>query len=196
MSILTVFSSLLGFAQNLNVTDGKVTTKHGVMEVASKEMRAVQRQNMPTDAKVELSFTYIGPSKEVSRLGNGEVRHQIGLKLFAQDPCNLLYVMWDFGYPSNLRVSVKLNPSSDWRVCRDGGYNVLKPTLVKALPAIEIGSSHVLTVETKGVEFTAYVDGNPVWSGVNNVNPALCGPAGIRSDNVHAAFNLAVTEVK
>lgn len=191
-------TAVLALAQSpLDVTDGKIEKKSGRFHVSAEEMRAVLRDDMPANSKVELSFTYLGSSKKVARLGNGDIRHQLGLKLFAQDPCNLLYVMWDFDRPAALRVSVKSNPGMcTWSQCRDGGYFGLKPTLVKPLPPIKANESHVLTVETAGADFTVSVDGELVWQGRNDILPSLKGPAGVRSDNVEVLFDLSVSERK
>src|SRR6185503_9774022 len=55
----------------------------------------VRGYGIRTDGRAaELRFVDRGPSKEVSRLGSGKVFHQLGLKLEAQDGCNVLYVMW------------------------------------------------------------------------------------------------------
>jgi hypothetical protein len=75
----------------LEVTEGIVTFGNGQFEVAHKQMRAVLiRQTAPNATIV---FTYLGPTSEVSHLDNGEVRHQLGLKLKAQNACNLVYVL-------------------------------------------------------------------------------------------------------
>jgi hypothetical protein len=57
--------------------------------VSTKEMRATLK--FPTQQNVTVKFTYLGPTQEVSRLGNGEVRSQFGIKLRAQDTCNIVY---------------------------------------------------------------------------------------------------------
>jgi hypothetical protein len=175
---------------DINVTDGAIKTSEKRLFVDSPEMRAVFPA-FPAPSRVELNFTYLGPPQEVSKLGNGEVRHQFGFKLHAQDPCNLAYVMWDFDHPSGLRVSVKSNPgTSRGQVCRDNGYQSLRPTETKGLPAVKEGEPHTFVVETHGTTIVATVDGSVVWRGNNDIRPTLSGPAGLRSDNVQALFDV------
>jgi hypothetical protein len=82
-----------------------------------------------------VKFTYLGPTQEVSRLGNGEVRSQFGIKLRAQDTCNIVYIMWHFSPDQKIAVSVKRNPGQGTHEdCLDNGYiNNIKPR-VSALP--------------------------------------------------------------
>jgi len=75
-----------------NVSDGRIEKAAGNrLMTQSKEMRATLKRNTPQ--QVIVNFAYLGPSREVSRLGSGEIRHQFGIKLKAQDICNLVYVM-------------------------------------------------------------------------------------------------------
>ncbi len=62
------------------------------LRVVEPELRAVARSGSGEAA--ELAFRYLGPTAREIALGNGEKRRQIGLKLRAQDTCNLVYVMW------------------------------------------------------------------------------------------------------
>ena len=78
---------------DLRVTDGAIEElPDGRLTVESPEMRAVLRQQ--TSQKVEARFTYLGPTVPQNKLADGEVRSQFGLKLRAQDGCNVIYVMW------------------------------------------------------------------------------------------------------
>jgi hypothetical protein len=177
---------------DIHATDGAINTFEKRLSVDSPEMRAIFTV-FPAPSRVRLTFTYLGPTKEVSMLGNGEVRHQFGFKLHAQDPCNLVYVIWDFDHPSNLRVSVKSNPSaSAWQECRDNGYHNLRPTETKELPAIKENEPHAFVIEADGTSLVAIVDGTVVWRGNNDIAPTLRGPAGLRSDNVRVLFDLEV----
>ena len=61
-----------------------------------------------TPQAVEVHFKYLGSTgNEEARLGSGELRRQFGLKLRAQDACNLVYAMWRIEPESKLVVSVK-----------------------------------------------------------------------------------------
>ena len=69
---------------DLDVSDGKIDKATGSrLIVGSKEMRATLKKTGPSQ-KVVVNFTYLGPTNEVSHLGNGEVRHQFGVKLKAR----------------------------------------------------------------------------------------------------------------
>jgi len=189
-------------AQNVNsdlrVTDGaiKTTKTRGRLLVEAPEMRAVF-QNDRTPAVVQITFTYLGVPKKVSHLANGEVRHQFGLKLHSQDPCNLVYVMWDFDQTWHLSVSVKSNPGmgkNQREDCGDGGYHGLTPTEFKHLPAMKVGDTHTLSVWQDGAHLEASVDGMVVWRGINDVDTSFHGPAGVRSDNVRIQFGISMRE--
>src|SRR5256885_9993254 len=76
--------------------------------VSVPKMRAVLPASDGNSA--ELRFTYFGPSEPEEPLASGLPRRQIGLKLRAQDPCNLVYVMWRIHPEARMVVSVKRNP--------------------------------------------------------------------------------------
>lgn len=174
-----------------DVSDGKIEkAKENRLLVSSKEMRATLKQTSPTQ-KVTLNFTYLGPTSEVSHVGNGEIRHQLGIKLKAQDICNLVYVMWNFD-TQKIAVSVKLNPGQRTHEdCLDRGYiNNIKPRLSSPPPAVYVDQSHTLHASLEGQELTVLADGRPVWRGT--LIPVVLdfkGPVGIRSDNAHVVFD-------
>ena len=95
--------------KDFDVPDGKIETAAGNrLIVSTKEMRATLK--FPTQQNVTVKFAYLGPTMEVSRLGNGEVRSQFGIKLRAQDTCNIVYIMWHLAPDQKIAVSVKRNP--------------------------------------------------------------------------------------
>lgn len=108
----------------------------------------------------------MGPLSEVSHLGNDEVRHQFGIKLKAQDICNLVYVMWNFD-TQKIAASVKLNPGQQTHEeCLDRGYiNNLKPRLAAAPRAVRVDQPHTLSADLKRQELTAKADGRVVRQG-------------------------------
>jgi hypothetical protein len=119
---------------DFDVPDGRIERASGDrLMVSTKEMRATLK--FPTQQNVTVKFTYLGPTQEVSRLGNGEVRSQFGIKLRAQDTCNIVYIMWHFSPDQKIAVSVKRNPGQGTHEdCLDNGYiNNIKPR-VSALP--------------------------------------------------------------
>src|SRR5208283_1119081 len=95
--------------ERLCVTEGAVEEMPvGRLNVNVSKMRAYV--NALTEQLVEAQFTYLGSTGNEARLGSGELRRQFGLKLRAQDACNLVYVMWRIDPESKLVVSIKSNP--------------------------------------------------------------------------------------
>jgi hypothetical protein len=138
-----------------------------------------------------LSFVYRGETATSRELASGESRRQLGLKLRAQDGCNLLYVMWRFDPKPSLSVSLKHNPGKrTHRECGASGYTRLKPSRTPSatldpVPDLIPGTSHTLRAELSSGELLAWIDDALVWRGP--LPPAalsLSGPAGLRSDNV------------
>src|ERR1700730_19176741 len=145
---------------DFDVSDGKIDKANGDrLIVGSKEMRATLRKTGPSQ-KVTVNFTYLGPTNEVSHLGNGEVRHQFGVKLKAQDICNLVYVMWNFD-TQKVAVSVKLNPAQRTHEdCLDRGYiNGIKPRVFVPPPVVHVDQPHRLSAKLEGRELTVTANG-------------------------------------
>jgi hypothetical protein len=134
----------------------------------------------------QLMFTFNGDADRTRALANGALRRQMGLKLRAQDSCNVLYVMWRLDPRPMLEVSVKANPGKrSHQECGADGYTKLKPASHRALPSLELGSTHALRAEIVGDTLSAWADGVLVWSGtLPEQAGAISGPAGMRSDNV------------
>jgi hypothetical protein len=133
----------------------------------------------------ELSFVYRGPTPTDAPLASGELRRQIGLKLRAQDTCNVVYVMWHIEPAPALVVSVKSNPGQSRHAeCGDRGYQFLEPTTAVGAPRVEPGRTHVLGAEIVGGRLLVKADGREAWAGPL---PAAAfefdGPVGVRSDN-------------
>jgi len=173
----------------LCVTSGTIEKSNGArMRVDVPEMRAVA--TVATAPSAEIRFHYGGPTNQKSHLGSGQVRRQFGLKLRAQDPCNLVYVMWRVEQESKLVVAVKRNPSQHTSVeCHNHGYINIKPQTSASLPVLKPGEGHTLRAEMKGAELRVYVDNQEVWAGAVGADAAsLEGPVGIRSDNAELEF--------
>jgi hypothetical protein len=175
----------------LCVTEGTVdSSPGGELSVKTPKMRAYV--NASTAQVVEARFTYLGSTGNEARLGSGELRRQFGLKLRAQDPCNLVYAMWRIEPESKLVVSVKMNPgqrtSSE---CGNRGYRNIKPLRSKSVPMLTPGDAHVLRGELQGAQMKVYVDNALVWEGsVGSDAVAFDGPVGIRSDNARLQMQL------
>lgn len=136
-------------------------------------------------SSAELAFTYGGPSTSAAPLASGELRRQIGLKLRAQDTCNVVYVMWHIEPTSGIFVSVKRNArASVHSECGAGGYESVEPHTRADVPRVTPGTPHVLRADLDGRELRVSADGLDVWRGVL---PAAAfdfdGPAGLRTDN-------------
>lgn len=189
-----------GFAQStpgwLTIKRGDFCVTEGSLDQADADRVSVNvpkmraYANAATSPSAQIRFRYDGPTKNQSALGSGQVRRQFGLKLRAQDPCNLVYVMWRVEPESRLVVSVKRNPGQHTSAeCGNHGYVNIKAAKASAVPALKAGSSHTLRAEMKGTELRVYVDNQEVWDGsVGAEAGALQGPVGIRSDNVRLEF--------
>jgi hypothetical protein len=133
-----------------------------------------------------LTFTYRGETFETRELAGGEARRQIGLKLRAQDSCNVVYVMWRLDPKPKLDISVKYNPlKKTHEECGADGYTKVKPIKKTFIPAFEYGKTHTLRAEIVGDELYAWIDDALLWQGtLPDFARSIKGPAGVRSDNV------------
>ena len=171
-----------------NVSDGRIEKAAGDRLMTGAFARVVSGH------LVIVNFAYLAPSREVSRLGSGEIRHQFGIKLKAQDICNLVYVMWNFD-TQRIAVSVKTNPGQrTHEECLDRGYiNNIRAELKTDPPALRVDEPHILAADLDGQELKVTVDGREVWRGTL---PAMVlqlhGPVGLRSDNVQVVFDYSV----
>ena len=177
----------------LCVTEGSVTAKPGgPLTVDGSKMRAVVLGTTGQSAE-EARFTYLGPTVETSALGSGVVRRQFGLKLRAQDPCNLVYAMWRFKPKPEIVVQIKSNPGQhESSVCHNHGYITVRPGLVAPVEAPAWGAEHRLAASIRGQSLQVQVDGATAWQGDIGATPlaGTRGPVGIRSDNVRLALTL------
>lgn len=176
---------------NLCVTEGTIgEMPGGQLSVNVPKMRAYV--NASTQQLVEARFTYLGSTGNEARLGSGELRRQFGVKVRAQDACNLVYAMWRIEPESKLVVSVKSNPGQHTSAqCGNRGYRNVKPRRSTPVPALRSGDAHVLRAEMDGAEIKAFVDNSLVWDGSSGPDAlAFDGPIGIRSDNARLQFEL------
>jgi hypothetical protein len=176
---------------NLCVTEGTIEELPGDrLSVSVPKMRAYL--NTSTPQVVEAHFTYLGSTGNEARLGSGELRRQFGLKLRAQDACNLVYAMWRIEPESKLVISVKSNPGQhSSSQCGNRGYRNIKPSRSKPVPALRPGDAHTLRAEMNGVEMKVFADSALVWEGsVGSDALRFEGPVGIRSDNARLQLEL------
>jgi hypothetical protein len=180
---------------DLCVTLGAVAAlPDGRMSVTVPKMRAFVLP--PTTQAAEVRFTYNGPSVGSAPLGSGQLRRQFGLKLRAQDSCNLIYVMWRIAPRQQLVVSIKRNPGKHTHAqCGTRGYRNLKPDRMTAIPALRPGGSHRLHAELQDRTLRVLVDGAEAWVGnLGAQSRSFDGPVGLRSDNVNVSFEMEATE--
>ena len=152
--------------------------------------------NARTPQWVEAHFTYLGSTGNEARLGSGELRRQFGLKLRAQDACNLVYAMWRIEPESKLVVSVKSNPGQHTSsLCGNRGYRNIKPRHSTPVPALRSGDTHALRAEMTGSEMEVFVDNSLVWQGSVGADALdFDGPVGIRSDNARLRIELRAAQ--
>lgn len=133
-----------------------------------------------------LTFTYRGETFETRELAGGQARRQIGIKLRAQDSCNVVYVMWRLDPKPKLDVSVKFNPGQKaHEECGAEGYTKVRPVKKTFIPPFEYGKTHTLRAEIVGNELYAWIDDALLFQGtLPEVARGISGPAGVRSDNV------------
>jgi hypothetical protein len=149
----------------------------------------------PTAAGVELRFVYEGATTQAAKLGSGELRRQLGLKLLSFDSCNVTYVMWRLAPRAQIHVSQKANAGQTrHEECGDRGYRDLEPSWHSAaLPLVLPGQEHRLTARLRSHQLRVSVDGVVVWRGAVSL-PAgsVTSPqVGIRSDNAKFRFSLS-----
>ena len=174
---------------DLCVTNGAVALlPSGRMRIDTASSRAVVLASGGRAA--EIRFRYLGPSTEAKPLASGELRRQIGLKLRAQDTCNLVYAMWHIEPDEKLGVSVKRNPGKQTHEeCHADGYVTVRPSISAPLPKLAVGEWHDLRADLRATELTLFADGATVWRGalpaaINEID----GPSGLRTDNARFEF--------
>ncbi len=177
---------------NLCVTEGSIDALPGQrLAVDVAKMRAYVNAFTPPEALAR--FTYLGATPNEAPLASGEMRRQFGLKLRAQDACNLVYAMWRIEPESRLVVSVKSNPGENSSAqCGNRGYQNIKPRHSSPVPTLEPGATHTLRAQMNGAEMQVFADNSLVWEG--SVGPDALrfdGPVGIRSDNARLQIELA-----
>jgi hypothetical protein len=176
---------------HLCVTEGTIEELPGNrLAIDVPKMRAYV--NAYTLPEAEARFTYLGPTTKDSPLASGEMRRQFGLKLRAQDACNLVYAMWRIEPESKMVVSVKSNPEEHSSAeCGNRGYQNIKPRHATPTPALNPGETHTLRAEMNGAEMRVFADDSLVWEGsVGTDTLRFDGPVGMRSDNVRLQIEL------
>jgi hypothetical protein len=180
----------------LCVTEGAIGELSGQrLSVNVPKMRAYLTQW--TAQTVAAEITYLGPTAEESRLASGASRRQFGLKLKAQDACNVVYVMWRIEPESRIVVSVKSNPGKHTSAqCGNEGYRNIKSIHGGAAPKLRPNDKRLLRAEISGQQLRVSVDGAVVWQGgLGGEALGFDGPVGIRSDNARVEFGLLAADI-
>lgn len=183
--------SAVTFAQ-LDVTDGSLRQlAPGRFEATEPKVRAVATTASQGDA-AELRFMYKGPSDLMAPLESGELRRQVGLKLRAEDGCNLVYIMWRIDPEAKLVVSVKRNPGMHTHAeCGANGYSTLAPEYSVPMPKLNIGEQHKVSAAIDNGRLLVMVDGKTVWEGtLPDEALSLKGKVGLRTDNAKLDLEL------
>ena len=173
----------------LCITEGKIEQlSDNHLSVNVPKMRAFVTD--PVVQEVEARFVYLGPSQESIPLASGEMRRQFGLKLRAQDGCNLVYAMWRIEPKQELVVSVKSNPGmTKSSECDAHGYHNIKPAQSGQLPQLKQGKRYSLRAIMDSSGMRVYANNTLVWQGdLGQDALAFNGPVGVRSDNGNFHF--------
>src|SRR5262249_50284941 len=153
-----------------------VRSRDGRLEVNTKELRATIRGT--TGRSIAVHFTYLGPTREVSRLANGEVRHQFVLALRAKDICNMVSAGWPFLAPDPVEpivVQVKSNPGKrPHEACLDTGYQTITSS---AAPPVRVNQEHTFAAIIYGQILTVTIDGRATQVVLPDPALAFDGPA-------------------
>jgi hypothetical protein len=185
---------------DLTVTEGTISSagRRSTLETDDPAMRAVVNDGGRHATSARLWQRYLGESTTTVPLGSGAIRRQIGLKLAAADPCNLLYVMWH-AYPQReIEVQVKRNPGQTTSAqCGNNGYTTLANYSLGTGDGTSDHSAHVLEVhlrrDTSGaITLAILADGNALRDVTltSTQSTGLDGPIGVRSDNGDYLFRL------
>jgi hypothetical protein len=177
----------------LCVTNGVISALAGDrLAIDTPGSRAVVQAGTENaaDQVAEIHFQYLGPSQDSRPLASGELRRQIGLKLRAQDSCNLIYAMWRIEPDARVAVSIKRNAGlHTHEQCGANGYVNFKSQDRAKLPPIRPGETHRLRAELHGNDLTVTADGMVAWQGSLGSAVALpTGPPGFRTDNARFAL--------
>jgi hypothetical protein len=152
--------------------------------VGDPTVRAVVKGS--TGDAASLTFKFHGDSDSARQLASGQTRRQLGLKLRAENGCNLVYVMWRLDPRPMLEVSVKRNPGmKTHKQCGASGYTKVRAEKSHPVPALDKGATHTLRATIADDVLEAWIDDQLVWRGeLPESVRDLRGPAGLRSDNV------------
>jgi hypothetical protein len=177
----------------LCVTNGAISgLTGGRLAIETPSSRAVVQAGTKNaaDQIAEIHFQYLGPSQGSRPLASGELRRQIGVKLRAEDSCNLIYAMWHIEPDARIAVSIKRNAGlHTHEQCGAHGYVNFKSQDRSGPPPIRPGEAHTLRAELRGKDLTVTADDKVAWQGSLGSEMVLpIGPPGLRTDNARFAL--------
>jgi hypothetical protein len=192
----------------LRLTEGTAVPDGARVHVTEPATRGYLEHSTGDDAELEIE--YLGPTAQLSTLASGDSREQVGLKLRAQDSCNVIYVMWrldqDSGAKREITVQLKRNTDAHTHEeCGNAGYTRVRPTFRAKPPILRVerrsaeDTTHyahtlraAITSSSESREqLEVYADGALVWRGTLPAEARqLRGPAGFRTDNVDVVLTL------
>jgi hypothetical protein len=162
----------------------------------SSQLRAYLHTDLPDAYQYPFSlcFKEVEDVKEKIAFLSGELRKQIGIKLYARNSCNVLYIMWRMGDSPSLVISYKYNPQDqEHRECGNHGYTTLQhlPIPLSALKNKERSKYDYsqITVFMKQQTLHVYLNGL-FFTQVNIPSFVILpqSPEGVRIDNGHFLF--------
>jgi hypothetical protein len=172
----------------LCVTEGRSTPAGARASIREPATRGYLAGS--TGDAARLSFTYRGRSQSSAALASGATRAQLGLKLRAQDSCNVIYVMWRIEPISEIVVQIKRNDARAHRECGNAGYRRVRPAVRASPPSID-DQPHELRAAIVDDRLDVFADQALVWRGSLPVEArTLRGPTGFRTDNVDVDLEL------
>lgn len=172
------------------VTNGAVEKDlSGKFVINTPSSRAVIKGS--DDSATAIKFEYLGPAAGETKLASGIVRRQLGIKLRAEDSCNVIYVMWGIDPQPGLMISMKVNEGKTTHSeCGVKGYKLIPSTFEKSISPIKIGEPRTLAANLdENSNLTVRVDGDVVWEGTAFPSAkTMYGYSGVRTDNVRVRF--------
>lgn len=192
--LVSVLMQMIPLA-GMNVTEGGNEVRQlasGLIEIQGPRFRAVETATRSNP--VQIDFAFRGEVEGGEPLESGEYRIQIGQKLLAQDPCNLVYVMWRLYPTESIVISVKRSAGSTSAECGNRGYTNIASVAVPASLSARGGQKRSLRSEYDPGSRLLQVraGGRLLWQGVLPASLVgnLRGPSGVRSDNGVFRFKL------
>jgi len=172
------------------VTNGALEKgSSGKLVVNTPSSRAVAKG--ANDSVAAIRFEYLGPAAGETRLASGVVRRQLGVKLRAEDSCNVIYIMWGVEPQPGLIISMKVNEGKSTHAeCGVKGYKLVPATFERPIAPIKAGEPRALAanLDDRG-KLTVRVDGEVAWEGQTFPTAnKMYGYPGIRTDNVRMRF--------